>query len=166
MNNHPLRRSAVSLLALAVSFPAVAEVYRCERDGRPVFTDQPCAGQSPLALPPPTVVAPEDEEAARAFDARIRQGRERRDAADARWLEQHEEQKATAERIRRARVGGYVTAGMTPAEVRQVLGEPERVRGGEGGERWTYAGNGGSTSTVVFREGVVADVQERRRKRR
>lgn len=164
MNRHPLLRLAV-LAALLPSLPAAAEVYRCQRDGQTVFTDQPCGGE-PLDLAVPTIIAPEDDSVARAYDERVRQGRERRDAADAEWLEQHAERRASEERIRHARVNGYVTAGMTPADVRQVLGAPDRVRSGEGGERWTYGGNAGAGSTVVFREGVVIDVQERRGKRR
>lgn len=164
MNRHPV--AAILLLLLVVANSARAEVYRCQQNGQTVFTDRPCGEQAPLALPPPTVVAPEDADLARSFDERIRRGREQRDAADSRWLEQHEERRATEERIRSARVNGYVTAGMTPADVRQVLGPPDRVRSGEGGERWTYDGNAGTASTVVFRDGVVADVQERRRKRR
>lgn len=157
MNRHPLLRLVVAA-ALLPSLPAAAEVYRCQRDGQTVFTDQPCGGE-PLELSAPTIIAPEDDGLARAHDERVRHGRERRQAADAEWLEQHAERRAREERIRSARLARVAVEGMTAADVRQALGAPDQVTAGDGGERWTYRLEGGSRQVVSFRDGQVSSVR-------
>lgn len=164
--NAPLTRLACGLVLALLQVPAAAEVYRCTRDGQTVFTDSPCGETPPLALPPPVVIQPVDPDLVRDHDQRRTQARKARDAADAEWLEQHAARRECEERIRRARADGHVTAGMSPADVRFVWGDPEAVQKGEDGERWRYRLNSGDRATVVFREGVVSQVQERGRSRR
>lgn len=146
----------ISLLAFGA--PAAAEVYRCGPAGQPVYTDHPCADGERLELRAPNVVEPLDTSAARDYDRRIERGRRARNAADAAWLEQHEERQANEDRIRAGRIAGMAVAGMSPAQVRAAMGEPDKVSG----DRWTYRSGEGVTRTVTFRDGTVDDVNERK----
>lgn len=170
---NPIRarvRLFLPLLALlAFCMPAAAEVYRCGSGGQLTYTDQPCAAGERLDLPPPVTVAPEDGSLARSRERRIEEGRQRRDAADAAWLRGHEVATDKAEAIRGARLAGVAIAGMTAADVRQALGEPDKVTAGDGGERWTYKLDDGGRQVVSFRAGEVTTVaisEPTRRKRR
>ena len=167
LNKSPWTRVAVWPLLL-VCLSARAEVYRCTVNGAVVFTDQPCIGATPLALPPPTVIAPEDSAAARAYDRRVEAGRKARDQADEAWTEAYRERRETEARNRTARVAGIVIEGMSPDDVRQVLGSPDEVRGGGSGQQWVYRPAGGIGRTITFRDGAVAAIREResRRKRK
>jgi hypothetical protein len=160
MNRNPLRAAGAGLLLLALSLvpPAGAEVYRCQRDGQMVFTDQACSGGAALALPAPVVVTPEDDRLARAHDRREAASRQDRDAADSAWLAAHRERQLREDGIRSARIAGVAVEGMTAADVRQALGEPDKVSASDSGERWTYKLDGGARRVVSFRAGTVAAV--------
>lgn len=153
----------LAVLCLAAAVPARAEIYRCGPPGQQTYTDRPCADGQRLELPPPVTVAPADAGAARDWDRRVARGRKARDAADAEWLEQHEERRRREERIRAARIAGRVVEGMTEAEVRHVLGAPDEVERGGEAEVWRY----GSGRRIRFRDGVVVGTgkaQSRRKK--
>ena len=164
-----LRKSLATVgvagLALAAG-PALAEIYRCQVDGLTVFSDRPCEGGTPLALPPPTVIPRGDEAAAREYDQRIEAGRRVRDAADAKWLDGHQARQAQQERSRSARIAGTVVQGMLPGDVRALLGSPDEVRGSDTGEQWLYRSGNGVTRTITFRDGAVARVSETGRRKR
>jgi len=152
-------------LALAAG-PALADVYRCRADGVTVFSDRPCGGAAPLALPPPTVIPRGEEEAAREYDRRIQAGRQARDEADAEWLDAHEARKAQQERSRSARIAGSVVEGMLSGDVRALLGSPDEVRSIASGEQWLYRPGQGLTRTITFRDGAVVRISETGRRKR
>lgn len=145
-----------------------AEVYRCEREGRTVYTDVPCAAGARPQVPsaPAAVVtgAGVPAEVAKQYDERMAREKKARDEADAQWLEAHESRKAEEARIRAALIEGRVIAGMTPAQVRQVLGGPDEisheVAGGRNIERWEYRGKGRKRS-VSFEDGRVTGASDR-----
>lgn len=140
---------------------AGADVFRCQQDGRTVFTDRPChASAEPMQLEPPTVLsAPGNfDDLAQAHDARLARERKAKAAADAAFLQQHGARKAEENRIRGALVEGRVVGGMSAEQVRQVWGSPDhiepRVSGGKTQERWVYADQRQRRS-VTFTDGVV-----------
>jgi len=151
-------RVCLSLPLLAFCMPAAAEVYRCGSGGQVTYTDQPCAAGERLELAAPVTIAPEDGSLARSRERRIQADRQRRDAADAAWLERYEAETDKAEAIRSARLAGVAIEGMTAADVRQALGEPDKVTAGDGGERWTYRLEDGGKQVVSFRDGAVSRV--------
>ena len=154
-----MRHLSLLLLMLA-TLPAAADVYRCMVDGKTVFTDRPCDSQAaPHALQPSTVVAPDNNKGlAKQHDQRLQEQLKARDQADREWLEQHRADKVEAQRLRKALVEDRVISGMTPQQVRRVLGYPEQVRRstnkGVVTERWTYR-NGKSKRHIRFADGVV-----------
>lgn len=158
----------VCLMSMALL--ARAEMYRCEQDGRIVFTDHPCAaGAQPHEPSRATVVSPgKGSDLAREYDERLSRQTENRDEADAEWLERHESEKADAARIRKALVENKVVGGMTPAQVRRVLGDPDdvarNVSGGKETERWTYR-DGKARRTVNFKDGRVSQSSEKSSKK-
>lgn len=168
----PLR--AMAVLSLLLSVPAGAQpVYRCEEGGAITYTDQPCApGAAARQLPAVIVVTPppaSQRALAREHDARLARDRAERDRADAEWLKQHGNRRDREARVRKAILAHKVIRGMTMDEVRQALGEPDDVSGGEtfgsDKESWTYTDSGG-TRTVNFKNREVTTTSLRRKKGR
>ncbi|HSW11648.1 MAG TPA: DUF4124 domain-containing protein [Solimonas sp.] len=157
MNCHSIRSGLLCSLLLAC-LPAAAEVYQCGEPGKLIYTDRPCADGEKLELRAPVVVEPPSADAARDYDRRIARERGQRDAADAAWLEQHDERRAREERIRAARIAREAVEGMSPADVRHALGEPDQVSSGDRSERWTYRRDDGGRHVVSFRDGTVSAV--------
>lgn len=141
-----------------------ASVYRCEQDGRVVFTDRPCsAGAQPLPERSPSVLpGGAAADLAKAHDERRRRANDARRKADAQWLQAHEARKAEEARLRQALVEGRVIQGMTAAQVRQAWGSPDRIeRSAQPGvqERWIWRSGKKVTRSVTFRDGRVASLR-------
>ena len=149
------------MAVLLVPVAAVAEVYRCTQDGRTVYTDRPCSAEAAPADLPPIQVTPAGKSAnlAAEHDARIREGRERRDAADAKFVQVEEARQARAKKIRKAIIDRRAEVGMTASELDSALGAPD-ARSGEGGrERWTWNEND-HRLTVTLRDGHVTSISK------
>lgn len=164
----------IGFLALLQSSPAGAEpVYKCEEKGVITYTDQPCsAGARQQALPPLVVVQPPSEAErarARAHDARLAQERAERDRGDAEWLKQHHNRRDREARVRKAILEHRVIKSMTRDEVKQALGEPDQIEGGDSygtpKETWTYLLDG-QRRTVNFKDGEVTTTARKGRRQR
>lgn len=156
----------ISLLTLAGA--AHAEVYRCQVGGHAVFSDAPCADNAVPAKLPEINVVPRDEivapkrkpvpETAPApvLNPEVKSPEKKK--ADSEWVKRHKTQKQKEDRVRRGRIAGQVVNGMTPKQVRDILGKPDTVsredKGGVVKERWTYK-NADGIQTVRFRNGEV-----------
>ena len=156
---------------LLLSYPAGARpVYKCEEGGKIVYTDQPCSPDARAATMPGLIVtAPpsaSQRDLAHAWDERIARERAERDRGDAEWLKRHGERKDRDARVRRAMIEHKVVKGMTFDEVRQALGEPDRIASGDsygtGKDSWTYERLG---RTVNFKDGAVTSTSARKAKR-
>jgi hypothetical protein len=165
---------AVCLVSVLAGVPAQAQtVYKCEEGGKITYTDQPCSPSArPARLPDLIVAAPptrSQQELARAHEARIARDRSARDRADAEWLKQHGNMRDREQRVRKAILEHRVIKGMTAAEVRRSLGEPDQVASGDSfgtaKESWTYTIDG-QTRTVNFKSGEVISTSARKRGRR
>lgn len=145
---------------------ARAAVYRCTVGGKTVYTDQACrVGASAVKLPALQTVPAglAEQDMAGQYDRRQKAAAQARKAADAAWLQRHAARKAQQAAIRKGLVEGRVVAGMSPAQVEQVLGSPARRTGSAvAPKRWTYV-NGRSRRVVEFSGGVVKRVRARRR---
>jgi hypothetical protein len=163
---------AVSLLSAAVSGTS-RTVYKCEEAGTITYTDRPCSAGATAHELPGLIVAPPPSASERALaarhDARLAAELADRDRADADWLKRHGEQRGREEKVRKAIIAHRAIKGMTVAEVRQALGDPEQVGGGEtfgtDKEAWTYR-VGGETRVVNFKNGEVLSTSTRHAKRR
>lgn len=152
---------------------ARAEVYRCERDGKTVYTDRACHAdaQPETVRAPNTVTAtPGERKLARDFDRRVERDRKARDKADRVWMRQHSAAEADAARIRGAVDERRVVRGMTHDQVRMLLGTPAQtvssVARDADIERWTYRGDGGER-VVTFRNGLVSSAgADKKRKKK
>jgi len=168
-----MKRCLVMTVTLVLSSPsAVAAIYRCEQGGRPTYTDRPCDAQAePLDLPGANVYerkgggAGSAGDLARQYDERLARERKARDHDDAEWLKTYDVRKRREARIREGLLRGEVVAGMNAVEVRQVLGEPERVtrqdKAGVVKETWTYR-DGAQTRSVNFKDGEVTSASKRK----
>jgi hypothetical protein len=156
---------------LSLPLAATAQVYRCEVNGVTEYSDRPCAAQAERQdLPPISIIdEPADNRGLeRSFAERQRREREAgqiRREEDARWVREHDAREAEARRLREARVERRVTAGMDAAEVRRLLGEPQRVvtqenKKGQRIERWTYQQ---PAQTVTLEDGIVIRVTATRK---
>jgi hypothetical protein len=162
----------VGFLSAAVS-TAAPTVYKCEEGGTITYTDRPCSpSAAPHELPMAIVAQPPsatERALAREHDARIARDLEARDRADDQWLGHHAERQNRAEKVRKAIIARRVIRGMTVDEVRQALGDPEQVSGGESfgtdKQTWTYK-LGGETRVVNFKDGEVLSTSTRRASRR
>jgi hypothetical protein len=160
------------MMAAAALLPTVvfAQIYRCDRDGAPLYTDHPCApGAAPAQLPMLNSGGAADagqNGLAQRFDAEAAQATAARDKADAAWLKHYRRGQARQASIRRGLMEGRVVKGMTRDQVRSLLNAPDRVQGeDQPRERWTYAEPGRRRRTVTFKDGlVVADSEGGRRR--
>lgn len=147
----------VGLIVLAGAGAASAQVYRCEVDGKTVFTDRACAaGSVPHELPPlGQMPAGEAADLAEDYDERRGRERENRDRANARWLQEHQRRKAEAERFEAAIRDGRTLKGMTPDHVRRALGRPDDIERSATSETWIYD-DGRRRRALVFRDGQLS----------
>jgi hypothetical protein len=147
----------LQLAALA----AQADIYRCEQDGRTLYTDHPCAGEridpelASRAGAGDAANAASQSERGRRWEqeSAVSQGQQRK--ADAEWLERHAQEKKVEAAYRRREV----VAGMTQDQIRLILGTPDRIgkyadaKGQD--DVWEYSDRGTGRSTVIFRDGRV-----------
>ncbi len=147
-----------AVLAVSWGFPAGlhAEVYRCQVEGRTVFTDRPCAaGARPHEMPPlGRIPAGESADLVEAYDERRSRARESRSRDNALWLEQYRDEKAQAERFEAAIRDHRTLKGMTPDHVRRALGSPDEIDRRTGTETWFY-GLGKKRRALVFDDGLL-----------
>ncbi len=160
------------ILGLGLQFAALAaqaDIYRCEQNGRTVYTDRPCAGER---------IDPELATRAGAGDPAAQASRSRHEAAaktettrrwqqedaaadaqqrkaDAEWLAHYAKEKQIEDAFQRREV----VAGMTRDQVRLILGTPDRV-GKEASaqgqdEHWEYPDRGTGAATAIFRDGKL-----------
>lgn len=161
------------LVLIMVSGLARAEVYRCERDGKVVYTDRACqADATPESVRAPNTVTatPGERKLARDYDRRVERDRKARNKADREWIKQHGAAEAESARIRNAVDQRRVVHGMTPAQVRMLLGTPANTTTTAAAnadiERWTYRGDGGER-VITFRNGLVSSASaEKKRKKK
>ena len=167
-------KPAIAVVCLVVSVSAGAEpVYKCEEKGKITYTDQPCAPGAAAAELPGLIVTPPPTAAqrdlARAHDERIARGRAERDRDDAEWLKQHGNRKDRDARVRQAILQHRVIKGMTFAEVKQALGEPQETQGGDSygtaKATWIYVA-GGQRRSVNFKDGQVTSTTRRGRRQK
>ena len=167
-------KTAMAVLAVVLSLSAGAKpVYKCEEGGQITFTDQPCApGARAAELPDLILTAPparSQQDLARAHDARLARERAARARDDAEWLKQNAAAEERAARVRQAMLEHRVIRGMTFDEVKQALGEPDQVQGGDsyGTDKatWVYR-RGAARRTVNFKNGEVTSTSARGRSRK
>lgn len=158
---------------LVLSGPAVGKpVYKCEENGKITYTDQPCApGAAATALPGLIVTAPPtaaERDLARAHDARLDGARAARERDDSQWLKQHANRKDREARVRQAILAHKVIKGMTFAEVKQSLGEPQEVQGGDsyGTDKTAWIYTEGGRRTVNFKDGQVTSTSSRGKRKK
>jgi len=165
-------KTALAVVAVLLSMSAGAKpVYKCEEGGTITFTDQPCApGARAAELPDLVITAPptpSQQDLARSHDARLGRERAARAREDAEWLKQHAAAEERAARVRKAILEHRVIRGMTFAEVKRALGEPDQVSSGDsyGTDKasWVYRRDG-RTRTVNFKNGEVTSTSARGRK--
>ncbi len=148
-------------------------VYKCEEKGVITYTDRPCTPGATAAELPGLIVAPpptrSQQDLARDHDARMARARADRDRDDAAWLKQHGERKDRAARVRKAILEHRVIKSMTFDEVKQALGDPDEVQGGDSfgtaKTTWVYRKDGGRR-TVNFKDGEVTSTTARGRRQR
>lgn len=161
----------LGLVLLLICLPASADVYRCQRgNGTATYTDKPChKGDKPADLPDINVVKTPrpktgDKALARQWDERLEREKKARDKADAAWVKEYDDKQTKEERVRSGRLNRKVVAGMTPEQVREVLGEPDSILTQEGRENiivWSYKPRQGPQHTISFRAGEVNSVSSR-----
>ena len=167
-------KTAMAVLALVLSVPAGAmPVYKCEEKGVITYTDRPCSpGAAAAELPDVIVAVPptrSEQDLARAHEQRLGRARAERERDDAQWLKQHGNRRDRDARVRAAILAHKVIRGMTFDEVRQALGEPQEIQGGDSygtaKTTWVYA-DGGARRSVNFKDGQVTSTTARGRRQK
>ena len=165
------RTLVLGLLALIPV--AQADIYRCEKDGKPMLTDRPCHAEAePMVVREPNQVTATQGERrlAREYERRVERDRKARDQADREWIKQHDASETDARRIAKAVEQRKVVRGMKPEQVRAIYGVPDRVETstvkGSDIEQWLYQGGSGGKRAVTFRDGIVASASSKDKKRK
>lgn len=149
-------RGLLIVLMLGWAGLAQAAVYRCMVDGKPTYTDRPCAaGSAPHALPPiSTLPSPGQSDLAQDYDERRERQTEVREQEDKAWLKDHAARKDRDARMNAAIAERRVIKDMSTDQVRRALGSPDEVQREGGREQWVY-GTGKQRRTVQFEAGRV-----------
>lgn len=166
-------KTAMAVLALMLSVSGAKPVYKCEEKGVITYTDRPCSsGAAAAELPDLIVTTPparSEQDLARAHQQRLERARAERDRDDAQWLKEHRNREDRDARVRKAILEHRVVKGMTFDEVKQALGEPDEVQGGDSygtaKTAWFYAADG-RRRTVNFKDGQVTTTTARGRRQR
>lgn len=155
-------REFLWLAVLLLPVAARAEVYRCVQDGQVTYTDRPCAKDAtPAELPPLNVAAPgKAADLAAEHDRAVQAGKQKRDAADAKFVQEQGEKQARAKQVRQAILDHRALTGMTASELDSALGAPDQRSGENGNERWTYHEND-HRLTVTLRDGRVTGISKK-----
>lgn len=145
-----------AVLAALPTTSTAAPVYRCEIEGRVVYTDRPCGqGAAPRQLPAlVTLPAAPPTELTMERGRREAEAREAHDRESAAWLKAHEAGKVEEARMRAAVDEGRILKGMSADQVRRALGSPDEVERSGPSEEWIY-GSGKARQTVAFENGKV-----------
>lgn len=150
------------VLAIGCVCSVQAAVYHCVQDGRQVYTDTPCTPDSqPASLPSLNRADPATDAGGLAsqFDRQQNQTHRQRDRDDAAWLKTYQAEKARQAAVRKGLVDGRVVVGMTPEDVKHVLGAPTDALGSAAApRRWSYR-NGRARKTVTFKNGRVSGIR-------
>lgn len=166
----PRFRQVLSLVLPLALLPLGAgadEMFRCEKDGTIVFSDKPCAANAEAYKPKPIQVMPAAKapDLAKQYDERMARQTGDRDQANEAWNKEHQEKKQQQDRVRDARVGRKVVAGMSQQEVLDMLGKPQVTSHNENlgvvREGWTYKRPDGSRDIVYFKDGIVSSTASR-----
>lgn len=150
-----MRMLLIGVLA-AAAWTAQGAVYRCMVDGKPTYTDRPCAaGSAPHALPQiSTLPSPGDSDLAQDYDERLERQAKAREQEDRAWLKDHAARKDAEARMNTAINERRVLKDMSADQVRRALGSPDDVEREGGREQWVY-GTGKQRRTVLFEGGRV-----------
>ncbi len=149
---------ALGLMLAAMPAPAAGAVWRCAGERGPVFTDRPCAdGRLLPALPVTVIAAPPAPATAFGRSSRPapKRGQAKRDGEPPVSFD--------TERIRHAMIRDRAVPGMSPAQLRFTLGEPDEIRiergAGRGREVWRWR-DARRRLRVTLRQGRVVAVEE------
>lgn len=148
-----MRFALIFLLCLPLTVQA--EIYRCERAERTIYTDKPChKGAKPAALPELDYIG-SPEGAATPKAGKI-------------WRPSPASRAQTAQDKSSQVLSGLsenkVVKGMSPEQVRAVLGEPDTQNLQTGRENitvWSYRPEQGPRYTISFRAGEVNSIYRR-----
>jgi len=157
-------------LASPLSVWAADEIYRCQIDGRTVFSDKPCGAAAERIDVPPPMIMPAGPKADLLGEAERRDqaAAARKAQAEAEWTAEYEARKAQEEKLRAARIADEIVTGMTPEDVRRLRGDPVTVATSQSGKSqrmtWSYLLEDGSRLHVKFTDGVVSSTSLRQEK--
>lgn len=157
---------SIVLATLAVgSGTATAEVYKCAGErGTPIYQESPCPPGKEMrnfqvdppeitVLPAPALTAPASARERNSTAARGASGKDPKPVKSGTTEDKAAERK-------------HIRSGMSEAEVRARLGQPDVTSGGKNRKsaRWTYLPAPGDPETITsltFANGVVTDVERK-----
>ncbi|SDV99681.1 DUF4124 domain-containing protein [Marinobacter mobilis] len=125
--------------------PVTAAIYQCQQHGQTVFSDRPCGSDARVIDVSPVRTGGRLDQGS---DVEFYQPPQRRPAPDsgcpAGYIQSSD--------LRRMRVQAHVHEGMSEAQVRYILGDPER----QDGQWWVYERRGEETGRYRFRQGCLS----------
>lgn len=142
-------RLALATLALVLSSPTIAAIYRCQVDDQTVFSDSPCGDDAETVNVAPVQTGGRldtgtDVEFYRAPQSSSRARRSNTvPGCPAGYIQSTE--------LRRMRARQQVREGLSADQVRYILGDPERYDG----QWWVYERRGEVTGRYRIRGGCL-----------
>lgn len=140
-----ITRRVILLTVASFTTPATAAIYQCQQQGQTVFSDSPCGSNARVIEVNPVRTGGRLDQGS---DVEFYQPPERRQApaneCPAGYIQSSE--------LRRMRVQERVQEGMSEAQVRYILGDPER----RDGQWWVYERRGEETGRYRFRLGCLS----------
>lgn len=135
-----MKRISLLLLALALSGPASAQVYKCQIDGSTVFQGSPCPGGTGQAHQPDARISRMEGgnvDPGLSARTRARIAREKAEAARGRAAANRRyDKRQRQERLaREARRSGMVAEGMTERDALREYGRPDSTNVTQSGGR-------------------------------
>ncbi len=134
-----------ALLSYLLSYPASAEIYRCQQAHQTVFSDSPCGSNAETVTVNPTLIGGQLDTGTdvKFWQAPARKSSKPSNGCSGGYIQSTE--------LRHLRVKQQVREGMTEKQVRYILGVPDH----RDGQWWVYRRKGEETGRYRMREGCL-----------
>ncbi|MDX1456565.1 MAG: hypothetical protein R3276_03195 [Marinobacter sp.] len=139
-------RLALATLAIVVSCPSTAAIYRCQHNDLTVFADHPCGDDADTVTVEPVQTGGRLDTGTRVeFYRPPEQRPDTRSSTGcpAGYIQSSE--------LRRMRVRKQVQEGLSQEQVRYIMGDPDH----RNGQWWVYERQGRETGRFRFRQGCL-----------
>ena len=159
------REIIIAAAAILLSTNAMAEIFTCKKKGETVYSDAPCGANAEAYTPQtPIIITPSESltDLEKEYNQRQQKLNKSSEKANKAWLEDYERRREQENRVRAGFISRKPVRGMTSAQVRQIMGEPDQIITNNDSVTWMYKSHTDKQYRVRMDAGVVSKVYSRK----